>query len=132
MHEPVTLNKGDEFFFVNDLSIVGDNKRIATTYTKELVQVGDQMCVDDGAISFVVVERLENSIRCIVENTGKLDLISGVLYENKGINFPQRTIEDLPALSVKDKADVAFAIANQVDFVSVSCLRDSEDIEELR
>ncbi|KAJ3325942.1 hypothetical protein HDV06_002327 [Boothiomyces sp. JEL0866] len=125
LNEPVTLNKGDEFFFVNDLSIIGDNKRIATTYTKELVQVGDQMCVDDGAISFVVVERLENSIRCIVENTG-------VLYENKGINFPQRTIEDLPALSAKDKDDVAFAIANQVDFVSVSCLRDSEDIEELR
>ncbi|KAJ3277117.1 hypothetical protein HDV01_000169 [Terramyces sp. JEL0728] len=100
LNEPVTLNKGDEFFFVNDLSIAGDNKRIATTYTKELVQVGDQMCVDDGAISFVVVERLENSIRCIVENT--------------------------------DKADVAFAMANQVDFVSVSCLRDSDDIEELR
>ncbi|KAJ2999713.1 hypothetical protein HDV02_001956 [Globomyces sp. JEL0801] len=99
--------------------------KIATTYTKELVQIGDLMCVDDGAISFVVTERLENSIRTVVEN-------DGVLAENKGINFPQHSIDDLPALSAKDKADVAFAVEQEVDYVSVSCLRDMDDIAELR
>ncbi|KAI8900585.1 pyruvate kinase [Globomyces pollinis-pini] len=122
---PVSLKKGDNFFFVNDLSVVGDNTKIATTYTKELVQIGDLMCVDDGAISFVVTERLENSIRTVVEN-------DGVLAENKGINFPQHSIDDLPALSAKDKADVAFAVEQEVDYVSVSCLRDMDDIAELR
>lgn len=67
---PVALKKGDDFFFVNDPTILGDNTKIATTYTKELVEVGDKMCIDDGALCFVVVERLENSIRTKVENNG--------------------------------------------------------------
>jgi pyruvate kinase len=83
------------------------------------------MYVDDGALSFVVVERLENSVRTKVEN-------NGILESNKGINFPQHIIEDLPALSTEDRKDIKFAIAQSVDFVSVSCLRNKEDIEELR
>jgi pyruvate kinase len=83
------------------------------------------MCVDDGAIQFVVVERLEGSIKTIVQN-------NGILGENKGITFPQHTIEDLPALSVADRRDVLFAIEQNSDFVSVSCMRDVDDLEELR
>ncbi len=56
----------------------------------------------------------------------------GVLSANKGINFPERTIYDLPAVSAKDKEDLAFALTHNVDFVSVSCLRDEEDVQELR
>jgi pyruvate kinase len=83
------------------------------------------MCADDGMISFIVTERLENSIRTTVQN-------NGMLGENKGITFPQHTIEDLPALSAQDKLDVLFAIEQMVDYVSVSCMRDIEDVEELR
>ncbi|KAI8930211.1 pyruvate kinase [Entophlyctis helioformis] len=122
---PVYLRKGDEFFFVNDQSVLGDHTKVATTYTRELVQVGDKMCVDDGLLSFAVVERLENSIRCIVEN-------NGVLGENKGINFPERTIEDLPTISPKDSQDIQFALKHDVDFISISCIRDIEDMTEVR
>jgi pyruvate kinase len=38
----------------------------------------------------------------------------------------------LPALSPKDRKDVLFAIEQNVDFVSVSAIRDVEDVEELR
>ena len=72
-----------------------------------------------------MAERLESSIRTIVQN-------NGVLGENKGITFPQYTIEDLPALSAKDRDDVRFAVRMDVDFVSVSCMRDIDDVEELR
>ncbi|KAJ3365691.1 hypothetical protein HDU91_002107 [Kappamyces sp. JEL0680] len=122
---PVHLKKGDDFYFVNDLSVMGDETKVATTYTKDLCVVGDHLVVDDGSVSFVVVERLENSIRTTVQN-------NGALGANKGINFPERSIDDLPALSAKDKEDVKFAIQLGVDFVSVSCLRDEEDIQELR
>ena len=122
---PVQLKKGDDFFFVNDPTVLGDSTMISTTYTKELVNIGDKMYVDDGALSFVVVERLENSIRTKVENRG-------ILESNKGINFPQHTIEDLPPLSAKDREDVVFAIEQEVDFISISCLRNKEDLEELR
>ncbi|KAL2919823.1 Pyruvate kinase [Polyrhizophydium stewartii] len=123
--KPVHLKKGDEFFFVNDDSLVGDNTKVATTYTRELVRVGDKLKIDDGLLSFTVVERLENSIRTIVEN-------NGILGENKGINFPERTIEDLPAISEKDRKDMLFAMKQDVDFISISCIRDIQDAEEVR
>ncbi|KAJ3014748.1 hypothetical protein HKX48_004986 [Thoreauomyces humboldtii] len=123
--EAVHLTAGDDFFFVNDQNVVGDNTRVSTSYTKELVKVGDKMYVDDGLLSFTVVERLEDSIRCKVDN-------SGILGESKGINFPSHVINDLPALSAKDKTDIAYAMSEEVDFISVSCIRDVDDVEEVR
>ncbi|KAJ3216526.1 hypothetical protein HDU67_009311 [Dinochytrium kinnereticum] len=121
----VFLKAGDDFYFVNDENLIGDSSRVSTTYTKELVKIGDKMFVDDGLLSFTVLERLENAIRCRVDN-------SGYLGENKGINFPSYVIEELPAVSAKDAADISFAISQGVDFLSVSCIRTIEDIEEVR
>ncbi|KAI8910997.1 pyruvate kinase [Gorgonomyces haynaldii] len=123
--KPVKLKKGDDFFFVNDNTVLGDATKISTTYTKEFLNIGDVISIDDGLLTFTVVERLENSIRTRVEN-------SGWLGENKGVTFPQRTIDDLPAISPKDKEDILFCIQQGVDMVSVSCMRDVEDVEELR
>jgi pyruvate kinase len=78
----VSLKKGDEFSFVNE-DVIGDEKHVSTTYLKPVVSVGDRMRVDDGVLSFLVTERLENSIKTMVEN-------NGILGENKGINFPLR------------------------------------------
>ncbi|RKO94027.1 pyruvate kinase [Blyttiomyces helicus] len=124
-NQPVKLHAGDDFYFVNDPSVIGDNTKVSTTYTKELVKVGDKMFVDDGALSFTVVERLEDSIRCKVDNTG-------ILGPDKGINFPSHVIEELPAVSEKDARDITFAIEQGVDFISVSCIRNIEDVEEVR
>ncbi|KAJ1553508.1 hypothetical protein HK405_007706 [Cladochytrium tenue] len=121
----VHLNAGDDFYFVNDDTIVGDSTRVSTSYTKELVKVGDKIYVDDGLLSFTVTERLDSAIRCRVDN-------SGFLGENKGINFPSYIIEDLPSVSAKDAADIDFAIAQKVDFLSVSCIRNIDDVEEVR
>ncbi|KAJ3320850.1 hypothetical protein HDU76_000204 [Blyttiomyces sp. JEL0837] len=121
----VFLNAGDDFYFVNDETLIGDNTRVSTTYTKELVKVGDKMYVDDGLLSFTVVERMDGAIRCKVDN-------SGYLGENKGINFPSYIIEELPTVSAKDSADINFAIDEGVDFLSVSCIRNIEDVEEVR
>ncbi|KAJ3195436.1 hypothetical protein HK101_000208 [Irineochytrium annulatum] len=121
----VFLKAGSDFFFVNDPDLVGDHTKVSTTYTKELVKVGDKMYVDDGLLSFTVLERLEGAIRCSVDN-------SGYLGENKGINFPSYVIEELPAVSPKDAADITFAISQKVDFISVSCIRTIEDVEEVR
>ncbi|KAJ3035703.1 hypothetical protein HDV00_003464 [Rhizophlyctis rosea] len=125
---PVKLKSGQDFLFVNDLSIVGDETKasmVATTYTKKLLDVGDQVFIDDGLLSFTVTERLENAIKCKVGN-------SGLLGENKGINFPRHVIEDLPALSEKDKEDINLAIQQDVDFISVSCIRNIQDVETVR
>ncbi|KAJ3411820.1 hypothetical protein HDV05_001662 [Chytridiales sp. JEL 0842] len=126
LKEPsVWLEAGNDFFFVNEPNLIGDNTKVSTTYTKELVKVGDKIFVDDGLLSFTVVERKENAIRCRIEN-------SGFLGENKGINFPSYIIEELPTISAKDAEDIAFAIEHGVDFLSISCIRTIEDVEEVR
>jgi pyruvate kinase len=68
---------------------------------------------------------MPNAVKTIVET-------DGILGENKGINFPQLMIRDLPAVSEKDKNDILFAIENECDFVSVACLRDQADLQEVR
>ncbi|KAJ1554147.1 hypothetical protein HK096_004833 [Nowakowskiella sp. JEL0078] len=123
--EPVYVEIGSDFFFVNDISLVGDSTQIATTYSKELLDIGDKIFVDDGNISFTVVERLENSVRTIADN-------SGFVGANKGINFPSHIIEELPAFSETDKRDLDFALELGVDFVSLSCIRSIDDIDEAR
>jgi pyruvate kinase len=45
---------------------------VATNYEKEVVQVGDKIFVDDGHLSFTVLSRTDDGIRCIVDNSGYL------------------------------------------------------------
>ena len=70
----------------------------------------------------------------IVNRVMKLSTMwcAGLLGENKGINFPRHIIEDLPAVSDKDQEDIALAIEQDVDFVSVSCIRNIHDVEAVR
>ncbi|TPX68005.1 pyruvate kinase [Chytriomyces confervae] len=118
----VYLKAGDEFTFVNDATVIGDNTKVTSTYTKELLKVGDKLFVDDGLLSFTVKERVPEGILCSIDN-------SGTLGESKGINMPSYVIEDLPAVSSKDALDISFAMKHNVDFITVSCIRTLEDIQ---
>ncbi|KAJ3235036.1 hypothetical protein HDU78_005526 [Chytriomyces hyalinus] len=121
----VYLKAGDEFTFVNDATVIGDNTKVTSTYTKELLKVGDKLFVDDGLLSFTVKERVPEGILCSIDN-------SGILGESKGINMPSYVIEELPAVSSKDALDISFAMKHNVDFITVSCIRTLEDIQEVR
>ncbi|KAJ3113132.1 hypothetical protein HK100_002089 [Physocladia obscura] len=121
----VYLNAGDDFLFVNDQSIVGDNTKVSVTYTKELLQLGDRLYVDDGILAFTVKERTPEGILCSVDN-------SGYLGEFKGVNVPAYVIDEIPAVSKKDSGDIDFAIKHNVDFITVSCIRSLEDVQEVR
>ncbi|KAI8613712.1 pyruvate kinase [Chytriomyces sp. MP71] len=121
----VYLKAGDEFTFVNDATVVGDNTKVSSTYTKELLKVGDKLFVDDGLLSFTVKARVPEGILCNVDNSGHLG-------EFKGINMPDYVIEELPTISAKDALDIKFAIKHNVDIITVSCIRSLEDIQEVR
>jgi pyruvate kinase len=135
--KPVNLHSGDELLICND-DIIGDNTKFSTTYAKELVSPGEKIYVDDGYLSFTVIERVENGIRCRIDNSGllgenKVFEISIIFPFNiQGINFPSHVIQDLPALSEKDLSDIKFAIQNDVDYVFMSCIRSIEDVQDIR
>ncbi|KAI9207115.1 pyruvate kinase [Polychytrium aggregatum] len=123
--QPVYLEVGQEFWIRNDVDLIGDSTQVGCSYTKKHVEVGETLYIDDGILSFKVVGRTDDSLKTVVLN-------SGYLGENKGINIPKRVVEDLPALSEKDRTDINFALQNNVDFISVSCIRSVEDVEEAR
>ncbi|WP_140918609.1 pyruvate kinase PykF [Limnobaculum xujianqingii] len=120
------LVAGQTFTFTTDQSVVGNNERVAVTYTgfAEDLKVGNTVLVDDGLIGMEVIEVRAKEVVCKVLNSGDLG-------ENKGINLPNVSIQ-LPALSEKDKKDLVFGCEQNVDFVAASFIRKRSDVLDIR
>lgn len=124
--EDVTLTVGQSFTFTTDINVVGNKDCVAVTYAgfaKDL-NPGAIILVDDGLIEMEVTETTDTEVKCKVLNTGALG-------ENKGVNLPNISV-GLPALSEKDKADLAFGCEQEVDFVAASFIRKADDVREIR
>lgn len=120
------LKPGAEFTISTDPTVVGDEKRVSTTYaglTRD-VQVGDHILLDDGYLSLAVTAVLAHEVHTIV-------VCGGVLKNNKGINLPGVEVS-APSLSDKDKHDIEFALRYGVDYVALSFVRRPEDVLEAK
>src|SRR5690349_15231231 len=64
----VELKAGDEFTITTDPSVMGDSKRVSTTYTMLPMDVrpGDQILLDDGYLSLAVAEIKDRDVKTIV------------------------------------------------------------------
>ena len=125
----IELKEGQEFTFyckVEELDRLGGDKGVWTTYPKlpESVKSGDFIMVDDGLLSFKVLECGDNWVRCRLEN-------SGLLGDTKGINLPGNIV-NLPALTEKDRKDIVFGIEQGVDFIAASFIRKASDVREIQ
>ena len=89
-----------------------------------LVSPGDRVLLDDGLLELQVLSTSEAEIRCRV-------IAGGVLKSNKGINLPRARL-DIPAITVKDRDDLAFALARQVDWIALSFVRAADEVLELK
>lgn len=85
---------------------------------------GDSILLDDGTIEVKVV-----SIRGQLIQT-KI-IAGGVLTSHKGINVPTASLR-IPAVTPKDKKDLAFALKEGVDFVALSFVKTARDIKKIR
>lgn len=125
----IELTEGQEFTFYCEeegSDRLGDERGVWTTYPKlpESVKMGDFIMVDDGLLSFKVVEIGDSWVRCKLEN-------SGLLGDTKGINLPGNIV-NLPALTEKDRNDICFGMEQGVDFIAASFIRKSSDVQEIR
>jgi pyruvate kinase len=55
----------------------------------------------------------------------------GILKEHKGINLPGVMV-NIPSLTDKDRADLAFGVAQEVDYVAISFVRRPEDVANVK
>lgn len=104
----------------------GDLLVIPTNYPKMItaVPVGGVVLVDNGLIQLRVLEQKKDRLRCKVEQPGPLG-------SRRHINLPGVKV-DLPALTDKDRADVAVGCEVGVDFYALSFVREAADVHALR
>ena len=123
---PVELVKGRRIVITTDETIEGTAERISTTYDPlpRDVAPGDRILLDDGNFELRVVQASGSEVECEV-------VFGGPLKPNKGMNLPGVKLST-PALTEKDRVDLAFGIKNGVDYVALSFVRQAADVEEVK
>ncbi len=122
----ITLSEGDSFTFTTE-EVVGNENVVSVSYPhlpREL-SVGDTILLNNGLLSFEVTDIVGSDILCTV-------LCGGELSDRKSMSFPGKVMKQ-KYLSEQDKADIAFGIQNDVDYIAcsfVSCKQDLIDVHE--
>lgn len=122
--EPVELRAGETIVFAPE----GEEGpgELPTTY-RELaadVEPGDVVLLADGLMEVIVQEVSGNRVKMRVVH-------GGTLTSNKGINLPGVKMS-VPSLTEKDIRDLEFALAQDVDYIALSFVREVEDVLELQ
>eukprot|EP01090_Pellita_catalonica_P012988 TRINITY_DN2982_c0_g1_i1.p1 TRINITY_DN2982_c0_g1~~TRINITY_DN2982_c0_g1_i1.p1 ORF type:complete len:508 (-),score=84.37 TRINITY_DN2982_c0_g1_i1:56-1552(-) len=122
----VLLQAGEEFVFTSDESVIGDNTKVSTTYKNltKAVNVGDQILVSDGLLSFTVLSKTDTEVTTRIDN-------SGLLGNTKGVNLPGLVV-DLPPVTEKDKRDIEFGVKQKVDMIAASFIRTADNVRAIR
>ena len=104
----------------------GGAVRLAVTYPALLKDVGRgaEIRIDDGRVRLEVTGRTRKSLRAIVRTGGRVK-------SEAGVNFPTSTLT-APALTAKDRRDLAEGLGAGVDFVGLSFVRSAAHVAQLR
>ncbi|WP_322960867.1 pyruvate kinase [Mycoplasmopsis cynos] len=106
-------------------TLEGTSTEISVAYdmAKDL-EVGNQVLIDDGKLSTVVIEVGKGYVKVKAENTH-------VLKTNKRVNLPGVDFT-LPFLAQKDIDDVLFGIKQGINYVAASFVNTAKNVKELR
>src|SRR5579884_965152 len=123
---PISLADGAELTITAEPGVVGRPGLVSTTYAHlpEDVRPGDRVLLDDGLLELRVVATEPPLVQTVVVH-------GGLLGEHKGINLPGVPIS-APALTDKDRADLAFGLGLGVDYVALSFVRRASEVVAAR
>jgi pyruvate kinase len=122
----VTLEAGNEAILTTEPVLGRGPEALPVQYRglPRWVRPGDRVLIDDGMLELHVLSTTRSEVRCRV-------VVGGILGSNKGMNLP-RTPPDIPSITVKDRADLAFALEQGVDWVALSFVRSADEVMELK
>ena len=127
IEEGAVVAPGDTVEFITTEPFVGNAKQAYMTYQHfpKDVTAGEKILLDDGKLIFEVVstDKKEKVIAKVLQG--------GPFKSKKGVNLPNTNIS-LPALTEKDVEDAVFAIKQQVDWIALSFVRNSDDLIDLQ
>ncbi|WP_296678540.1 pyruvate kinase [Novosphingobium sp.] len=104
----------------------GDENRVCLPHPElfGILRKGQRLLIDDGKLRLKVIEADENRIFCSAE-------VGGVISDRKGVNVPDAVVP-VPALTDKDRRDLAFALEQGADWIALSFVQRPEDVAEAR
>ncbi|MEP7222558.1 MAG: pyruvate kinase [Novosphingobium sp.] len=104
----------------------GDETRVCLPHPElfSVLKKGQRLLIDDGKLRLKVITAGADEILCSAE-------VGGVISNRKGVNVPDAVIP-VPALTEKDRRDLAFAVQHGADWIALSFVQRPEDVAEAR
>ena len=105
---------------------LGDETRVHLPHPElfGILRKDQRLLIDDGKLRLRVIRADENEILCSAE-------VGGVISDRKGVNVPDAVIP-VPAMTDKDRRDLAFAVGQGADWIALSFVQRPEDVAEAR
>ncbi len=107
---------------------------VAPNYTADLpityaalardVRLGARILINDGLVELKAERIAGDTVDCVV-------VVGGLVTSHKGLNLPGTAVS-APTLTDKDREDLRFGVAQQVDYVALSFVRSGADITAAR
>jgi pyruvate kinase len=121
----VQLQSGQPFRL--DLSPTpGDVRRVQLPHPEIIAaaRIGTSLLLDDGKLRLRVEHVRGDHLETMV-------VVGGPLSDRKGVNVPDVALP-IPALTVKDREDLAFVLEHGIEYVGLSFVQRPEDVAEAR
>ena len=119
------LHRGDAFVLDSDPS-PGDQTRVYLPHPEILSSLapGHRVLIDDGKVLLRVVDASPGRASTVVE-------VAGRVSSKKGVSLPDTTIPT-SAMTDKDRADLAAALEENIDWIALSFVQRPEDVVEVK
>mgnify|MGYP001809924635 CR=1 FL=1 len=120
----IRFAKGNFVTIVKD-DVVNNEKVLTCDYDGlyDDISIGHQVLLNDGVTTLKVVDKYDDKIICQVEN-------EGIAFSHSKVHFPNTNL-NIPFLSKKDKRDIEYAHAMNVDYIALSMISTKEDVLEV-
>lgn len=104
----------------------GDSRRVNLPHPEIIAaaQIGTTLLLDDGKLRLRVTRTREDHLETEV-------VVGGPLSDRKGVNVPD-VVLPIPALTEKDRADLAFVLDHGIEYVGLSFVQRAEDVAEAK
>ncbi len=121
----VTLEPGQEFTLDSDPT-PGDQTRVFLPHSEifAALKVGDRLLLNDGQVQLLVTEAGTDHAKTKVQSGTKLS-------DKKGVSIPDTTLE-FAAMTPKDQADLDAVLETSADWVALSFVQHSADLDHIR
>ncbi|MFM7692182.1 MAG: pyruvate kinase, partial [Alphaproteobacteria bacterium] len=104
----------------------GDARRVNLPHPEIIAaaQIGTSLLLDDGKLRLRVTHKRPDHLETQV-------VVGGPLSDRKGVNVPDVALP-IPALTEKDRADLAFVLDQGVEYIGLSFVQRPEDVAEAK